>query len=81
MQLLLMHESWRAMQDVASSGAGEKGEHPCSIEPREVGSSAEQLVILPMSYSRIEAVDVRYVTTAAGRAWLLDDSLSHDWSA
>jgi len=31
----------------------------------EVGSSAEQLVILPMSYSRIEAVDVRYVVAAA----------------
>jgi hypothetical protein len=31
----------------------------------EVGSSAEQLVILPMSYSRIEAVDVRYVMAAA----------------
>jgi len=31
----------------------------------EVGSSAEQLVILPMSYSRIEAVDVRYVIAPA----------------
>ncbi|HEY9066387.1 MAG TPA: hypothetical protein VIO33_15495 [Burkholderiaceae bacterium] len=30
----------------------------------EVGSNAEQLVILPMSYGRIEAVDVRYVMTA-----------------
>lgn len=31
----------------------------------EVGSSAEQLVILPMSHGRIEAVDVRYVMAAA----------------
>ena len=31
----------------------------------EVGSSAEQLVILPMGYSRIEAVDIRYVMAAA----------------
>ena len=34
----------------------------------EVGSSAEQLVILPMSYSRIEAVDIRYVTAAPARS-------------
>lgn len=25
----LVHESWHAMQVVASSGAGEKREHPC----------------------------------------------------
>ena len=31
----------------------------------EVGSSAEQHVILPMSYGRIEAVDVRYVVAGA----------------
>lgn len=31
----------------------------------EIGSNAEQLVILPMSYSRIEAVDVRYVMAVA----------------
>jgi hypothetical protein len=31
----------------------------------EVGSSAEMLLILPMSYSRIEAVDVRYVVAPA----------------
>jgi hypothetical protein len=36
--------------------------HPFTVE---VGSSAEHLVILPMSYGRIEAVDVRYVTAAA----------------
>jgi hypothetical protein len=31
----------------------------------EVGSGAEQLVIVPMSYGRIEAVDVRYVKAGA----------------
>ena len=31
----------------------------------EVGSGAEQTVILPMSYGRIEAVDVRYVKSGA----------------